>query len=100
MFSTTPVGAARLDFLKDGEACVRTVAIHQEYQRRGFGRAIMAGLGERGHVTSSTRLCVRHRRALHGLEEERAASSSSAASFPGRRGRLALQTASCPRVAS
>ena len=46
MFGTTPVGAARLDLVGDREACVRTVAIRQDSQRRGFGRALMAGLDD------------------------------------------------------
>ncbi|MBB2749762.1 UNVERIFIED_ORG: GNAT superfamily N-acetyltransferase [Rhizobium aethiopicum] len=46
MFRTTPVGAARLDLMGDSEACVRTVAIHREFQGRGFGRALMAGLDD------------------------------------------------------
>lgn len=52
---------------------------------RSLGRSVVpAGRdSEFWPPTGLTRLCVRHRRALHGLEEERAASSSSAASFPG-----------------
>ena len=36
--------SARLDLMDDATACVRTVAIKPEFQRRGFGRALMAGL--------------------------------------------------------
>ena len=46
MFRTTPVGTARLDVMGDREACVRTVAIRQDFQRRGLGRALMAGLDD------------------------------------------------------
>ncbi|MDP9808114.1 GNAT superfamily N-acetyltransferase [Rhizobium tibeticum] len=44
MLGSRAVGAARLDLMADREACVRTVAIKQDFQRKGYGRALMVHL--------------------------------------------------------
>jgi len=44
MLGSRPVGAARLDLMSDETACVRTVAIKADFQRKGYGRTLMARL--------------------------------------------------------
>ncbi|MDE8762586.1 GNAT family N-acetyltransferase [Rhizobium sp. CBK13] len=44
MLGSRAIGAARLDLTGDREACVRTVAIKQDFQRKGYGRTLMARL--------------------------------------------------------
>jgi len=44
MLGSRAVGAARLDLMADREACVRTVGIRQDFQRKGFGRTLMVHL--------------------------------------------------------
>ncbi|MBY5561836.1 GNAT family N-acetyltransferase [Rhizobium leguminosarum] len=58
LLENTPVGAARLDLTGDETAWVRTVAISEECQGKGYGRMLMTGLEKFASQRGVERLLV------------------------------------------